>query len=123
MTGQCCVDGTASRRPVRRLSKAAASIVPGAALILLPKCPMCLAAWLTVMTGVGFSESGATWMRAALVVFWVAAVALAATPMVRRRVFGVRSEVRGLSCRLALPSIQLLPQGGKGRGPLRVAKQ
>jgi hypothetical protein len=87
MTGQCCMDGTASRRPVRRLSKAAASIVPGAALILMPKCPMCLAAWLTVATGAGFSEASAAWIRAALVVFWVAAVVVVAAPMIRRRVF------------------------------------
>jgi hypothetical protein len=88
MTGQCCVGGPASRRLARRLSTAAASILPGAMLVLLPKCPLCLAAWLTVVTGVGFSAAGAAWMRGMLVVFWVAAVALAATPIVRRRALG-----------------------------------
>ena len=72
----------------RRLSTAAASILPGAALVLLPKCPLCLAAWLTVVTGVGFSAAGAAWMLATLMVFWVAAVALAARPIVRRHAFG-----------------------------------
>ena len=88
MSGQCCVGGTASCRLARRLSMAAASILPGAVLVLLPKCPLCLAAWLTVATGVGFSAAGAVWVRGMLVVFCVAAVALAAAPIVRRRAFG-----------------------------------
>jgi hypothetical protein len=88
MTGQCCAGGPASRRLARRLSTTAASILPGAVLVVLPKCPLCLAAWLTVVTGVGFSAAGAAWVRGMLVVFWVAAVALAAAPIVRRRAFG-----------------------------------
>jgi hypothetical protein len=57
-------------------------------LVLLPKCPLCLAAWLTVVTGVGFSEASAAWVRRIIVMFWVAAVAFAAAPIVRRRAFG-----------------------------------
>jgi hypothetical protein len=85
MAGQCCVAGPASRRPARRFSKAAASILPGALLVLLPKCPLCLAAWLTVATGIGFSAAGASFARGMLVVFWVTAVALAFVPIIRRR--------------------------------------
>jgi hypothetical protein len=94
MTGQCCMGGPARvypgrpacRRLAPRLSRAAASILPGAVLVLLPKCPLCLAAWLTVATGVGFSAAGAAWVRGALVVFWIASVALAA-PFIRRGAF------------------------------------
>jgi hypothetical protein len=75
--------GPASRRLARRLSGAAASILPGAVLALLPKCPLCVAAWLTAMTGVGFSAAGAAWVRGMLVVFSVAAVALAAASRFR----------------------------------------
>jgi len=85
MTAQCCVGGPASRPLARRLSRAAASSLPGAALAFLLKCPLCVAAWLTAATGVGFSAVGAGWVRGVLVVFWVAAVALAAAPIVRRR--------------------------------------
>jgi hypothetical protein len=91
LTAQCCVGGPASRRPAPRLFRAAASILPGAVLVLLPKCPLCLAAWLTVMTGVGFPAVGAACVRGMLVVFWVAAVALAAAPIVRRRALAMRS--------------------------------
>lgn len=84
MTGQCCTGGPASRHLARRLSRAAASILPGAVLVLLPKCPLCLAAWLTAAAGVGIS-AGAAWVRTILVVFCVTAFAVAAAPMVSRR--------------------------------------
>ena len=84
MAGQCCVGGAASRRLARRISRAAASVLPGTALVLLPKCPLCLAAWLTAATGIGFSAAGAKWASATLVVFWIAALLLVAIPIVRR---------------------------------------
>lgn len=66
MTGQCCrraEGGRASSRLTLRISAVTASLLPAAALVLLPKCPLCLAAWLTVMTGVGFSAAGADLLR------------------------------------------------------------
>jgi drug/metabolite transporter (DMT)-like permease len=69
MTRQCCTGGTASRR-------LAAAFVPGVLLALLPKCPLCLAAWLTVATGVSFPVSGVTWLRAILAMLCVSAVAM-----------------------------------------------
>ena len=84
MTAQCCTGEGPSRRLARRLSGAAASILPGAVLVLLPKCPLCLAAWLTVVTGIGVSAAAAAHVRGLIVVFWVAAVALAAARIIRR---------------------------------------
>jgi hypothetical protein len=46
---------------------------------------MCLAAWLTVVTGIGVSAAIAERLRGLLVVFWVAAVALLAVQTIRRR--------------------------------------
>jgi len=85
MTGQCCRNGTASCRPAQRLSRAAASLLPGALLVLLPKCPMCLAAWLAIATGIGFTATGAAWLRGTLAVLSVTAVAIAAASIPRRR--------------------------------------
>jgi len=88
MTGRCCTSG-GPKRPLTRFSSAA-SILPGALLVLLPKCPLCLAAWLTVATGIGVSAAAVTWARELVVVVWIAVLAIAAARLVRHRVFGVR---------------------------------
>jgi hypothetical protein len=87
MTGQCCKGGTATSRLARRIYAAIASAVPGAMLVLLPKCPLCLAAWLTAATGVGFTATGAAWLRGSAVTLGVAAVALALLSIARRQGF------------------------------------
>jgi len=96
-TGSRNIDRQAARRPAWPFARTASSIFPGALLVLLPKCPLCLAAWLTVATGVGVSAAGAAWVRGTLVVLLVAAAALAAAPIVsasraRRRVRFVRAR-------------------------------
>jgi ABC-type uncharacterized transport system permease subunit len=85
MTRQCCTGEGLSRRLARRLRAAAVSVLPGAILLVLPKCPLCLAVWLTVMTGIGVSTAAAARVRGVVVVFWVAVLAIAAAQMVRRR--------------------------------------
>jgi len=77
MTSPCCTGG-GPRRLARRLSGAAASLLPGALLVLLPKCPLCLAAWLTMVTGIGIPAAAAAHARALIVVFWVAVAAATA---------------------------------------------
>ena len=72
MMDQCCTGGQSARRR----TATAASILPGALLALLPKCPLCIAAWLTAVTGMGFAPTGVTRLREMIVVFWVAAVAV-----------------------------------------------
>lgn len=84
MTGQCCTGGAASRRFARGFSGGAASILPGAVLALLPKCPLCLAAWLTITTGTAFPVAGAVWVRGLLVASWIAGVAFVLAPVARR---------------------------------------
>lgn len=88
MNRQCCTDALTSHGLARRISAATASILPGAALILLPKCPLCLAAWLTVVTGVGISAAGVVWVRSALLALWITTLALAAVLIAQHRGFG-----------------------------------
>ncbi len=87
MAGQCCTGEGPSRRLARRWAGATASMLPGAVLVLLPKCPLCLAAWLTVVAGVGVSSAAAAHVRESIVVLWVATVAVAAARIIRRRAF------------------------------------
>jgi hypothetical protein len=85
VTPQCCTGEKASRRLARRLSGTAASLIPGAVLVLLPKCPLCLAAWLTVITGTAVSATVAAHVRGLIVVVWLTAVALTAALLLMRR--------------------------------------
>lgn len=59
----CCsrFQGSRSRaKPLVELGKWAA---PGAALLLIPKCPLCVAVYITAATGIGFSVSAAGSLR------------------------------------------------------------
>jgi hypothetical protein len=53
---------------VRRAVDVVGWIVPSAALALLPKCPVCFAAYIALWTGIGLSISAAMYLRASLLV-------------------------------------------------------
>lgn len=67
----CCERGAG-----RRARAAARWIVPGAVLALVPKCPVCLAAYFAVL-GIGLSSCTAARLRIALVVAALAGLAYA----------------------------------------------
>lgn len=108
MTGQCC--------------RTAASVLPAAGLVLLPKCPLCLAAWLTFATGVAIPEAGVAWVRGLLVVFWIAAV----MQIVRRRLrqTPVVKKCLVIECHQAVlrESVEDAAQGAQNRLISRIAR-
>src|SRR5262245_14727551 len=47
-------------------------VLPTAVLTLVPKCPVCVAAYVAVFTGIGLSITAATYLRTAVIVVAVA---------------------------------------------------
>ncbi len=56
----------------------------GGLFALAPKCPMCLAAYLAMATGIGLSVTAVTRFKAALLILCAVAVGAAITRWVRR---------------------------------------
>jgi hypothetical protein len=66
----CCGTDANRKAPTRarRVREAVAWVVPGAVLVSVPKCPACLAAYVTLWTGFGLSFGAATYLRWGLLV-------------------------------------------------------
>ena len=70
-----CCDAASDRKTprwVRRVREIFAWVLPSAVLVLAPKCPACLAAYVMLWTGLGLSLSTATYLRWALLLVCVA---------------------------------------------------
>jgi hypothetical protein len=61
MIAACCP----SSRPTlaRRCAGAAGGVAAASVLALMPKCPVCLTAYVAIGTGVGISVSAASYLR------------------------------------------------------------
>jgi len=57
---------------------AAGTVAPAAVLVLLPKCPACIAAWLAVGAGLGVSIPAAATLRMVILGSCVACLVLVA---------------------------------------------
>ena len=72
-----CCDAASDRKTpmwVRRVREILAWILPSAILVLVPKCPACLAAHVALWTGLGLSISTAAYLRWLLLFLCVAAL-------------------------------------------------
>ena len=72
-----CCDAASGRKPptwARRAREVLAWSLPGAIVVLAPKCPVCLAAHVALWTGLGLSLSTATYLRSAMLLLAVGAL-------------------------------------------------
>lgn len=82
-TCQCRATG------LRRSGAAARWLGPGALLLLMPKCPACLAGYVALWTGLGLSFTAAEHLRTGLIVACIGLLGYAAVRTLiawRRRV-------------------------------------
>jgi hypothetical protein len=84
---ECCQGQRAQESNRRRASRwldAVGWAVPATVLALTPKCPMCVAGYAAVLTGVGISLSMATAVRTTLIVLCAASLAVMAARALAR---------------------------------------
>ena len=84
----CCDEpapaGPPDRPAARRYLTASRWMIPGVILALLPKCPMCLAAYVALASGFGISIPAATHLRTALLILCTASLLYIAARQLRR---------------------------------------
>ncbi len=82
---KCCqTPRTKPPTNARKIREVLTWILPGAALALVPKCPMCLAAYVTLWTGLGLSLSTATYLRWVMIVLSVGSIFFLAVNRLKR---------------------------------------
>jgi len=85
MTCPCCGNGRSGLRHhvPRRSVRLAGGFLPALALIFMPKCPACVAAYVALFTGVGVSMSTAWYLRTSAIALCVTSLLLLAVMTVR----------------------------------------
>lgn len=84
MTSCCCVPKAAQPTLVRRAAGVAGWILPGALLLLMPKCPACLAAYIALGTGLSLTVSMAGYVQTGLMVICSIVLTLLAVRLVTK---------------------------------------
>ena len=72
----CCHSGSTRKAPrwARRTRELIAWALPSTVLVLVPKCPACLAAYVALWSGIGLSFGTAAYLRWAMLFVSVAAL-------------------------------------------------
>jgi len=82
-TNRCCGNSRVPRL-IQRWVEVAEWIVPSAILALIPKCPVCLAAYIALWTGLGLSVAAAANLRVLLMIVCVISLVFLAVRQTRR---------------------------------------
>ena len=60
-------------------------LFPATLLVLMPKCPLCVAAYVALFTGIGISVSTARWIQILMLLFCLTSLAYLALRSWRKR--------------------------------------
>lgn len=60
---------------LRRVRRSAEWLFPATLLVLIPKCPLCVAAYFALFTGIGITVSTARWIQNLMLVFCLTSLA------------------------------------------------
>jgi hypothetical protein len=97
MTLTCCKHLSAERHPAKvsssdvsapnsfRWSQLFSGLFSALGLILMPKCPLCLAAYFSLLTGISLSFSTAYYLRLSLMILCAGALAFIAFKLIITR--------------------------------------
>ena len=80
----CCNPIDAKTPCGRRIRELIAWALPSALLAIVPKCPLCLGAYVALWTGIGLSFTAATYLRWLLLFLCVASFAFLAVKRLHR---------------------------------------
>jgi hypothetical protein len=73
-TKPCCPNAPRFASHVRRGIEFAGWIIPSATFVLLPKCPVCVAMYVALFSGVSISVASASNLRTALLILCITAL-------------------------------------------------
>jgi hypothetical protein len=79
----CCANPSKSRS--HRVTTITRWLLPSAFLVLIPKCPLCIVAYIAVATGAGISVSTAAGIRYALIAGCIGLLAFAVLRSLSKR--------------------------------------
>jgi hypothetical protein len=68
-TAQNLVDGKPPTGPLHRVWRGIQWLFPTTVLVLMPKCPLCVAMYVALFTGVGITVTTARWIQTFMLVF------------------------------------------------------
>jgi hypothetical protein len=71
-------DGKRPTGLLRRAWRGIQWLFPATLLVLMPKCPMCVVAYVALFTGMGISVSTARWIQIVMLAFCLASLAFLA---------------------------------------------
>jgi hypothetical protein len=83
----CCVASSGSGRVAggaRHWRESVRWIIPSGILVLLPKCPACLVAYIAIVGGIGISVTTAMYVRWGVVILCIGSLAYFAVSLGRR---------------------------------------